>query len=274
MMVVYRGLPGGGRVGTWTDITAIKRAEAERRELEAQLHHSQRLEAIGTLAGGIAHEINNALVPTIALTKLVGRRLPPSSRERSNLELALSGAERSRDLVMQILAFSRRNDDRPVGSVDVTAVVYEALRLMRATVPSSIRFEAEIVPTPAVNGDPSQIHQVIVNLVNNAAQAIGQDQGRISVRLGLLRAAAQLCLTVADTGCGMDEPTLARIFEPFFTTKQIGEGTGLGLSVAHGIIKAHGGRIEVRSRPGEGSQFEVFLPIAARAGAEPALAAS
>jgi signal transduction histidine kinase len=235
--------------------------EAERRTLEEQLHHSQRLEALGTLAGGAAHEINNALVPVIALTKMMAGKLPEGSRERQNLGLVLTGAERSRDLVKQILAFSRKEEERPQQSVDAAAVLREALALMRATIPTSIRLEEEIVPTPAISGDPGQLQQVIVNVVTNAAHAIGQAQGKITVRLGPAADGAHICLSVADTGCGMDATTRARVFEPFFTTKPVGEGTGLGLSVAHGIIKAHGGRIEVASTPGEGSRFDIFLPV-------------
>jgi signal transduction histidine kinase len=261
MLVVYRELPGKGRVGLWTDITALKRAEAERRALERQMHHAQRLEALGTLAGGVAHEINNALVPAIALTKLVARKFSQESRERHNLDMAVTGAERSRDLVKQILAFSRKQDEEGgQQSADMRAVLREALRLMRATLPSSIRLEETIAAVPPVNGDPGQLQQVLVNLITNAAQAIGETQGRITVSLGPDADGAALRLSIADSGCGMNEQILARIFEPFFTTKPMGEGTGLGLSVAHGIVKAHGGRIEVESTPGQGSRFDVVLP--------------
>jgi PAS domain S-box-containing protein len=260
MLVVYRRLPGDGRVGLWTDITAVKRAEAERHALEAQLHHSQRLEALGTLAGGAAHEINNALVPVIALTKIVASHLPEGSRDRRNLGTVLLGAERSRDLVKQILAFSRKEESgRRREDVDLAAVLSDALQLMRAIVPTSIRLTAEIAPSPTITGDANQLHQVIVNLVANAAQAIGDAHGTITV--GLHPDGGTLRLWVADTGCGMDEATKARIFEPFFTTKEVGKGTGLGLAVVHGIIKEHGGRIEVESVPGRGTRFDILLPL-------------
>jgi signal transduction histidine kinase len=263
MLVVYRRLPGGGTVGLWTDVTALKRAEAERRALERQVHHAQRLEALGTLAGGAAHEINNALVPVIALTKMMAVKQSEGSRERRNLDIILIGAERSRDLVKHILAFSRKEEaERPQGqSIDVGAVLGDTLKLMRATIPTSIRLEAEIAPVPAITGDPGQLRQVIVNLMTNAAHAIGQAQGTIRVSLRLEADGAQLRLSVEDTGCGMDEATAARVFDPFFTTKPPGEGTGLGLSVVHGIIKAHGGRVEVKSAPGQGSRFDIFLPV-------------
>jgi PAS domain S-box-containing protein len=263
MLVVYHHLPGGGRLGLWTDITLIKRAEAERHALEGQLHHVQRLESLGTLAGGAAHEINNALVPVIALTKLVARKLPEDSRERRNLDTVTAAAERSRDLVKQILAFSRKDvvAHQPGERLDLTAVLSEALSLLRAMLPTSIRIDEAIQPTPAIIGDPSQLQQVIVNIVTNASHAIGGAQGTITV--SLQRAEGELCLSVRDTGCGMDEATIAQIFDPFFTTKPVGEGTGLGLSVVHGIVAAHGGRIEVHSKLGQGSQFDILLPVSA-----------
>jgi PAS domain S-box-containing protein len=260
MLVVYRRLPGEGRVGLWTDVTALKHAEAERRMLERQMHHAQRLEALGTLAGGVAHEINNALVPVIALTKIVARKLPVGSRERCNLDTVVTSAERSRDLVKQVLAFSHKEaQERQYEHVDLRAVLEEALRLMRATLPASICITEEIAPVPAINGAANQLHQVIVNLMTNAAQAIGQEQGKITVKLQP-EADGALCLSIADSGCGMEEATRARIFEPFFTTKQVGEGTGLGLSVVHSIIKDHGGRISVESAPSRGARFDIVLP--------------
>jgi PAS domain S-box-containing protein len=274
MLVVHRALPGGGRVGLWTDITAVKQAEAERRTLEAQLYHAQRLEALGTMAGGAAHEINNALVPVIALSKLVVRKLPEGGKEWRNLNSVIAGAERSRDLVRQILMFSRKDGEQPHQEVDVGAVLDDALGLMRATVPSSIRIEAELETVPKIAGDPGQLHQVIVNMLTNAAQAIGGHAGSITVGLGLESEGGLLRVSVADTGCGMDEATLERIFEPFFTTKPVGEGSGLGLSVVHGIIKAHGGEIRVKSRPGAGTCFDILLPVPqAMAAAAPEAAA-
>jgi PAS domain S-box-containing protein len=262
MLVDYRRLPGGGRVGLWTDVTQIKRAEEERRNTESRMHHSQRLEALGTLAGGVAHDLNNALVPVLALTKLVAGRLPEDSRERRNLDTVVQAAVRARDLVKQILSFSRKEEQRREG-VDLAAVTAEALGLLRASIPSSIRIEEAITPTPDILGDAGQLHQVIVNLVTNAAQAIGDTHGTISVRLGLEADGQHLRLSVTDTGCGMDEATQGRIFEPFFTTKQVGQGTGLGLSVVHGIVTSHGGRIDLTSARGQGTRIDIVLPVQA-----------
>jgi len=253
----------GGRpvriVGAMRNITDRRRAEAERHELEAQLHHSQRLEALGTLAGGVAHEINNALVPVIALAKLLARKMPEGSRDRRNLDTMLAGARRSADLVKQILAFGRKTDHRHE-RVDLGEVLREALRMMRAIVPTSIALDEKIAPTPPIAGDANRLHQVIVNLITNAAHALDESHGRITVGLQAEADGVAVRFWVADTGCGMDAATRARVFEPFFTTKPVGKGTGLGLAVVHGIIKDHGGRIEVESAPDRGTRFDVVLP--------------
>jgi signal transduction histidine kinase len=246
-------------VGAMQNITARKRAEAERQELEAQLHHSQRLEALGTLAGGVAHEINNALVPVIALAKLLAKKMPDGSRDRRNLDTMVAGARRSAELVQQILAFGRKSDHRHE-RIDLGDVLREALRMMRAVVPASIAVNEEIAPAPPIAGDANRLHQVIVNLITNAAHALDESHGRITVGLQPDVDGAAVRLWVADTGCGMDAATKARVFEPFFTTKAVGKGTGLGLAVVHGIIKGHGGRIEVESAPGRGTRFDIVLP--------------
>ncbi|HUH86219.1 MAG TPA: ATP-binding protein, partial [Stellaceae bacterium] len=262
-----------GLFGTVRDVTAAKLAEDQRRALEAQLQHSQRLEALGTLAGGVAHDLNNTLVPVVALAKLAMKRLPEDSRDYSNMATVLRAGERARDLVRQILAFSRK--EVPTRQlVDLAALLRESLRMVRASIQSTITFEEAIEDVPPVAGDPSQLHQIVINLVVNAAQAIGAAMGTITVRLALdpaMRLAETadgprrpaVRLTVRDTGCGMEEATMRRIFEPFFTTKPVGEGTGLGLSVVHGIVAQHGGRMAVDSRLGEGTVFDVYLPAAA-----------
>jgi PAS domain S-box-containing protein len=258
------------RVGITRDITEKREAQAREQELERQLLHSQRLEALGTLAGGVAHELNNALVPILALAAMARDELPESNSLHQDLETIVRASERARDLVKQILAFSRKQDVARQ-EVDLAPVAREALQMLRASVPATIEIVNQILEVPPLLGDPGALRQVIVNLVTNAAQAVGDEVGRITVRLwataaSLPHAAASptIFLSVADTGCGMDEATVGRIFEPFFTTKGVGEGTGLGLSVVHGIITRHGGSIKVRSEPGKGSEFELSLPTAAQ----------
>ena len=255
---------------TFRDVTELRAAERRQQELEQQLQHAQRLEAVGTLAGGIAHNLNNTLVPVIALTKTTMRRLPEGSREHANLATILRAGERARDLVEHILAFSRKEPPKRE-KVDFAALVHDALTMVRATIPATVEIKEKIEAVPPLLGDPGQLYQVVVNLAINAAHAIGDAMGRITVTLHVDRCALPngaepappvpcVHLVLHDTGCGMDPATLSRIFEPFFTTKLVGQGTGLGLSVAHGIVTQHGGRIELESRPGEGSRFDIILP--------------
>ena len=259
------------RVGTMRDVTELRDMEAQRRELEHQLHHSEKLKALGTLAGGIAHDLNNTLLPILALSEMLMRDAPASGETRADLETIVEAARRGRDLVQQILAFSRK-EDAAKADVDMAALVRQSLAMLRATVPATIRIDTDIAHVPAILGDAGQLQQVVVNLMTNAAQAIGREHGTVSIRLASTHPAwvsgetgggTLLRLTVADTGCGMDSQTIDRIFEPFFTTKEVGEGTGLGLSVVHGIVTAHGGTIEVQSTRGAGSVFTVTLPLAA-----------
>jgi PAS domain S-box-containing protein len=249
------------------DVTELRTAERRQRE---QLQHSQKLEALGTLAGGVAHDLNNTLVPILALTKIVAKRLPEDSRERTSLSTVIQASERARDLVKQILAFSRK--EAPTrASFDLAGLVGEALRMLRASVPATITIAENITAVPALLGDPGQLHQVVTNLVTNAAHAIGGQIGTIAVEVAPAPGeritentqrpcGAAIRLSISDTGCGMDEATLARIFEPFFTTKGVGEGTGLGLSMVQGIVGQHGGCVKVTSRRGEGTRFDLYLP--------------
>ncbi len=249
--------------GTLQDITEQRLAEHRKLELERQLLHSQKLEALGTLASGIAHDLNNTLVPIMALSKLGARRLEAGNPLRSNLETIFEASERARDLVKRVLTFSRKSTSEKQES-ELSEVVGEALKLLRATIPASIELETRIANVPAIRADTSQIHQVVTNLVANAAAAIGDQMGKIKITLAVISGSSprrELCLTIADTGMGMDEGTQARIFEPFFTTKRVGEGTGLGLSIVHGIVIDHGGRIEVKSEPGKGTRFDIYLPV-------------
>ncbi len=256
------------RIGTIRDVTEAREAEERQRELERQLLHSQKLEALGTLAGGIAHDLNNTLMPILALSQLLMQQMPEGTSEREDLEIVVQASRHGRDLVQRILGFSR--DQKAAKTrVDLAAIIRQALQMLRPTIPATVLINEEIESVPLVLADAGQLQQIIVNLVTNARQAIGNDLGTITI--GVWPASRRpnrnqggdfVRLRVADTGCGMDAETKDRIFEPFFTTKDVGEGTGLGLSVVHGIVADHGGRIEVKSQPGEGTEFTILLPAA------------
>jgi len=247
----------------------------EERRLQVQLQFSQRLEVVGTLAGGIAHDFNNLLTPIMGYTSLlIGRDLPADVNTK--LKAVYSAALKARDLVQQILTFSRhQNDAAEKQLVDSAAVLEDAISLMRATIPSSIDIQVDLERNlPLIHANPGQVHQVIVNLCTNAAQAIVMPRGRIDIALRRVdasrRGAARIAkgefieLSVADNGAGMSSEVRARIFEPFFTTKDVGQGSGLGLSVVHGIVKGHGGEITVTTDEGKGSTFRVLFPAAER----------
>jgi two-component system cell cycle sensor histidine kinase/response regulator CckA len=210
----------------------------------------------------------------MALTKITAAHLPEASKDRRNLLRVLQASERARDLVRQILAFSRK-DESTKQTFDLEEIVQEALRMLRASIPTTIRLAEQIEPVAPLYGDPTQLHQMIVNLVTNVAHAIGESTDVVTVGLRSAPTAEgeveHIVLTVRDTGSGMDEATQARIFDPFFTTKRVGEGTGLGLSIVHGIVVAHGGRNDVSSRTGEGTEFRITLPRAGRDAAAPTM---
>jgi PAS domain S-box-containing protein len=253
-------------------VTAI-RDISEQLRLEERLNRVQKLEALGRLAGGIAHDFNNILVAIFSYADLTDLDAEDPTQVRAHMEGLRAAAHRARDLVHQILTFSRQKGEER-SRIAVQPILEEALKFLRSTLPSSIELVAQVDPaTPMVLGASVQIHQVIMNLCVNAAHAMNKT-GRLSVQLAgvavtadlaqrlpeLVRSVHYLRLTVRDTGKGMDAETLARIFEPFFTTKANGEGSGLGLAVVHGIVKAHDGAISVESTPGQGSTFEVYLP--------------
>jgi len=262
------------------DIRARIQAENERKALESRLLQAQKLEAIGTLAGGIAHDFNNILFPMSGYTELMMEDVPEESPLQEYLHSILANIKRASDLVKQILAFSRSQEyqQKPI---QVKTVIKEALRLIRASLPSTIRIDQGISEDcRPVLADPTQIHQVAMNLLTNAFHAMEDKGGTLTVTLGEVdRPTRQHLhdeadstvfnrLTVADTGTGMKQEVIDRIFDPYFTTKSEGKGTGLGLAVVHGIVKNHGGFINVGSEPGKGTVFEVFLPVVQK---EPAL---
>lgn len=252
-------------VSTLQDVTAQRAAEQRARELERLLLHSQKLEALGTMAGGLAHELNNILAPVLSLSKLALDDFPAGSATRTDLELVVTASQRARDLVRQILAFGRQQPlERQ--NVDLATAIRPALQMMRATLPATIELAETMDPVAQVFADPVQLQQVVVNLIANASEAIGERSGKIVVMLssfaGTSGQTGFVRLTVADDGCGMDANVAQRAFEPFFTTREAHRGSGLGLSVVHGIVTSHGGRIELRTAPEEGSEFSIILPAA------------
>jgi len=271
--VILRDLQGSfiGGTGIGEDIT-------ERRRLESQLQQAQKMEAIGTLAGGIAHDFNNILAAVMGYTDMARSDIPEESRTRSYLEEVLKAAERAKELTKQILVFSRKGESKPGqewSGVQISLIVKEALKLLRATLPTTIEIRQDLAapPNSLVMADPTQIHQVLMNLCTNAGYAMRETGGVLEVGLEVVELGAHaaevdpdlgpgryLKLIVGDTGHGMDSATMAKIFDPFFTTKPQGEGTGMGLSVVHGIVKSHGGAITVHSESGQGSVFHVYLP--------------
>jgi two-component system, cell cycle sensor histidine kinase and response regulator CckA len=262
-----RGMPAR-IVSTLQDVTEQRAAEQRSRELERLLIHSQKLEALGTMAGGMAHELNNILAPVLSLAKVALEDFPADSATRQDLEMVVVASQRARDLVRQVLAFGRKQAMEK-RLIDPATTLRQTLRMMRATVPASIELVERLDQVPAILADPDQLQQVIVNLVTNAQQAVGDRIGKITVSLSQANDMADqgirlVRLAVADDGCGMEEVVAQRIFEPFFTTREADRGSGLGLSVVHGIITSHGGRIELRTAPGQGAEFAVILPVAER----------
>jgi len=258
--------------GFITDVTDRKRAEEEKVQLEAKLLQAQKMEAIGTLAGGIAHDFNNILSAVIGYTELSQMSISPESNVSDHLDKILKAGNRAKDLVQQILTFSRQTEHE-LKPVSVKLIAKEALKLLRASLPSTIEICATIENDSLVIGDPTQIHQILMNLCTNAYHAMEETGGRLEVSLKDvtlqqgdlygkdLYPGSYNCLTVSDTGIGMEKKILERIFEPYFTTKETGKGTGLGLSIIYGIVKKHHGDIQVCSEPGRGTVFQVYLPM-------------
>ncbi len=250
-----------------------KRVEAERDMLERKLRQTQKMEAIGTLAGGIAHDFNNILFPILGYTEMLLAEIPEDSPFKKPLSRIYTGSIRARDLVKQILTFARQ-DTSELKLMKIQPVIKEAIKLIRSTIPTSIEIKQEISPDcGAVRADPTQIHQIIMNLATNAYHAMAAAGGQLTIILkeintdgsGLndhdITPGLYVCLTVGDTGPGINKDIVNKIFDPFFTTKEKGKGTGMGLSVVHGIVKSMNGAIRVYSEPGKGAEFHVYLPV-------------
>jgi signal transduction histidine kinase/ActR/RegA family two-component response regulator len=252
---------------------AIARLVEQQRRMQEHLAQAQKMEALGTLAGGIAHDFNNILTAIIGCAELISLEVAPGSLIERNLQELLKASYRARDLVKQILAFSRRSEQerRPT---PIDSLLREAMKLLRASLPSTIEIRSEIEASGGVVlANPVQIHQVVMNLCTNSAQAMEEKGGTLTIGLQAVeidadrakkkevRPGRYLCLSVKDTGKGIPPEIREKIFDPYFTTKEVGKGTGLGLAVVQGIVKGHGGFIEVSSEVGRGATFEVFFPL-------------
>lgn len=264
---------GWWAVGIVRDISEREQERAERENLQAQLRHSQKMEAIGTLAGGIAHDFNNILAAIMGYTELALLEAEEGVLRDTLIEVRKASG-RAKDLVAHILAFSRQGEMAKT-PVNVAPIIKETLKMLRASLPTTIEIKQTMGrDLGKIYADPTQIHQVLMNLCTNAAHALREKGGVLEVALVQVRLKDEpilrtftldpgnyLKLTVHDTGQGIEPLILTRIFDPFFTTKNRGEGTGLGLSVVHGIVTSHGGAIDVQSVPGEGTSFILYFPV-------------
>jgi len=264
----------GMNVSLLQEIAEREAADKRREVLEAKLRQVQKLETVGVLAGGIAHEFNNILVPIFLYTEQAMCDLPADSPVHAQLERVLKSSNRAKSLVQQILTFSHQSGNPEHEPVDVRPIVEEALELLRALIPSTVELHHELAADDCiVLADRNQIHQLVMNLCSNAYQALEETGGSIAVVLDRcavderfcqdhphLRVGGYVRLSIHDTGHGIDHSNLDRIFEPFYTTRAVGKGTGLGLSVVHGIAVSHSGDITVESKPGKGTTFRVYLP--------------
>ena len=262
-----------GSFGVISDITQQRKDRKERERLAVQLRQNQKMEAIGTLAGGIAHDFNNILAAIVGYSELAYFKAEQGEISLDNLRSVLNAAERAKGLVAQILSFSRQSELEKA-PVNLAPLAKEAAKFLRASLPSTIRIDCALPnDLGTVMADPTQMHQLVLNLCTNAKHAMAESGGVLSISLDKvvltpedareyvdLKGGRYQRITVSDTGCGMDKKTMERILEPFFTTKPEGEGTGMGLSVVHGIVKSHGGAMRIYSEPGLGSTFRVYLP--------------
>jgi PAS domain S-box-containing protein len=261
-------------VTTEFDITDRVKAEQDRALLEKKLQQSQKLESIGTLAGGIAHDFNNILSSVIGFTEIALDDAEKGSPIEDSLKEIYSGGKRARDLVKQILAFARQSDE-VIKPIQVDALVKEALKLLRASIPTTIRIDQNIKKGLMIMGNPTQVHQIIMNICTNAAQAMEDDGGilEISIKdavidkkdtLENLNPGEYVVIKISDTGPGIDPEIMDKIFDPYFTTKETGKGTGMGLAIVHGITKSCNGTITADSKPGQGTVFTIYLPLIRR----------
>jgi len=259
-------------IGGFGRVLAVVRDISDRKEIEGELRQAQKIEAIGTLAGGVAHDFNNILTAIFGNTELALMMAENDPRMSELLEGVLTAGKRARNLVTQILTFGRRTEQEKQ-ALQFSIVIKEALKLLRSTIPTTIEIKESIQSHEKALADPTQIHQIVMNLCTNAYHSMRETGGVLAVSLkevdltkndypsAEIEPGRYLRLEVSDTGQGMDALTKEKIFEPYFTTREAGGGTGLGLAVVHGIVKGHNGHISVYSEPGQGSTFHVYLPI-------------
>jgi len=289
-LIVHRGerrrlrlnyLPHFGEEGQVMGVLVVVEDITEQRQLEERLRQSQKMEAVGTLAGGVAHDFNNLLTVISGYSELLHERLGPESNLLAEVDEIQKASERAASLTRQLLAFSRKQMLRPQ-PISLNAAVSDIEPMLRRLIGEHISLHLALDPgSRMVKADPSQIEQVILNLAVNARDAM-PNGGRLTIetreveldeiyarRHGIVKAGCYVLLEVSDTGQGMDKETLSHLFEPFFTTKQMGRGTGLGLSTVYGIVRQSGGYIWAYSKPGQGSTFKIYLPVLAQASAQP-----
>lgn len=264
------GVPIIDEDGIFRGYRGIDRDISERRNLEAQLRHMQKMEAMGTLAGGIAHDFNNILAVLLGYAEMLKIDVAENDKGRRHLAEVVRAGQRAKNLVTQILSFSRVLEQEKY-PLRLHQLVAEIERFLRATIPSTIEIVRQVdSEEDVILADPTQIHQVIMNLATNAAQAMNESGGRLTFRISTVQIDRTQSASVApgnyvkllveDTGCGIAPEHVGRVFDPYFTTKPVGEGTGLGLSVVHGIVQSHDGAIRIINRPGRGTTFEVVFP--------------
>ncbi len=256
------------------EIKEHHRVEKEKKALESQLRQSQKMEAIGILAGGIAHDFNNILYVISGYTEITLDEVPEGSSAHSNLKEVMKGVARATEMVQHILLFSRKSNVQKQ-SVKLYSVINDVVKFLRGTIPSTIDIDLNIdTDCGYIFADLTQINQLIMNLATNSYHAMQKKGGILGIALmekkissdnldfkSNLSPGTYLKLTISDTGCGMDKEVLGKIFDPYFTTKEVGKGTGMGLSMAHGIVKDHGGDIKVYSEPGKGTKFDIYFPL-------------
>jgi len=262
--------------GEFTHIVHIAKDITEHKQMEAELFRAQKMEAVGVLAGGVAHDFNNILSAIIGFSELAKIHIPHESEANKDIDKVLKAGHRATDLVKQILTFGRKTEQllQPLAPY---LVIKEALKMLRSTLPATITIQEEIdSECGSILADPTNIHQIVVNLCTNAFHAMENEKGLLSVKLCRKEMRVEdliepeispgpfIVLSISDTGPGMDQKIISRIFEPYFTTKEVGEGTGLGLAVIYGIVKAYSGFIRVESEPDKGTSFHLYFPALER----------